>query len=216
MQLRMRLNGAALRAAMLAFLLANVPASWAHKVHVFAVGEGKSISGYAYFSGGSRVRRMPVKVFTTDGRVVGETTTDDKGEFRFEIPGPADYRLVLETPDGHRAETTVPADDFAPEEEDRPAPAPPAPGPGGKTAAASSVRTAPAPERCLQEAELEKVIDHCLTRRLRTIEERLDRYEQKVRLHDVIGGIGYIFGVFGLLALVQSKRTRSAASPPGE
>jgi hypothetical protein len=40
------------------------------------------------------------------------------------------------------------------------------------------------------------------------LEEQIYAYENRVRLHEIIGGIGYIVGVMGLIALL--KRPKSS------
>jgi hypothetical protein len=40
------------------------------------------------------------------------------------------------------------------------------------------------------------------------LRRQLDRYEHTLRLRDVLGGIGYIFGIMGLLFFVLGRRSR--------
>ncbi len=180
-------------------------AAQAHRVKLFAAGEGDEISGYAYFPGGARAKGCSIAVYAPDGTKLGETRTDSKGEFSFRTRRRCDHRLVLDAGDGHRAEFTVSAAELGPELPDGSgagAPAPRAVSPPSGSAAAASTPTGP--------GDLGKLLDRTLARRLRPLEERLDRYEDRVRWHDVIGGIGYILGLAGLYVLVKSRRRSPA------
>lgn len=55
---------------------------------------------------------------------------------------------------------------------------------------------------------LEKVLDKKLAPIMRTLAEM---QEQKIRLTDVLGGLGYIFGLVGVAAYCSSRRKRGAA-----
>ena len=80
--------------------------------------------------------------------------------------------------------------------------APPAP----KTEAAAVVETAPAAASPLPagiDKALEKALDKKLAPMMRTLAEM---QEQKVRLTDVLGGLGYIFGLVGVAAYFKRNR----------
>ena len=48
---------------------------------------------------------------------------------------------------------------------------------------------------------------------LMLVREDISKLKDKIYLHDIIGGIGYIVGIFGLWALVRaSKMTRTSQS----
>ena len=48
---------------------------------------------------------------------------------------------------------------------------------------------------------------------LMLVREDISKLKDKIYLHDIIGGIGYIVGIFGLWALVRaSKMTRASQS----
>ncbi|MCU0584816.1 MAG: hypothetical protein MUC46_01940 [Desulfobacterales bacterium] len=55
---------------------------------------------------------------------------------------------------------------------------------------------------------LEKALDKKLAPIMRTLAEM---QEQKIRLTDVLGGLGYIFGLVGVAAYCNSRRKRGAA-----
>ena len=48
-------------------------------------------------------------------------------------------------------------------------------------------------------------IEDAVSRQLRPLREQLDQLENTIRLRDILGGIGYVVGVLGLLALIKSR-----------
>ena len=84
----------------------------AHGIHVFATIEGKTITGSVYFSGGGKAKNVPVEIVGPNGKKLGRTLTNEKGEFSFNTQMKCDHRIVVQTPDGHRAECLVRAKDI--------------------------------------------------------------------------------------------------------
>jgi len=182
---------------------------WAHKARVFAAGEGDRIEGYAYFAGGARARNCSVTLYTMDGRKVGQTKTDAKGTFSFSVHQHCDHKVVLDAGDGHRAEFVVSADELTPAASASEQPAPK----GGTVPGTGSDRESETPvvgpgALPPRSVDIARTVDRALARRLRPLEERLDRYEQKVRWHDVAGGIGYILGLAGVFSLLAARRRK--------
>jgi nickel transport protein len=80
--------------------------------------------------------------------------------------------------------------------------APPVP----KTEAAAVVEPAPAAASPLP-AGIDKALEKALDRKLAPIMRTLaEMQEQKVRLTDVLGGLGYIFGLVGVAAYFKRPR----------
>lgn len=167
-------------AAFLAVLLLAAPAQ-AHKLKVFATVEGAEIAGSAYFVGGEKAAGVPGRILGADGSLLASFATGPDGGFRHRVAMRMDHVVVVESEDGHAAQFTIPAGEFPPSL------------PEGKAAAAA----APADAAALEAA---------IARQIRPLREQLDAYESKVRLHDLMGGIGTIFGLFGCWAWLQSRR----------
>ncbi|MFW6162343.1 MAG: carboxypeptidase regulatory-like domain-containing protein [Planctomycetota bacterium] len=169
--------------------------AWAHKLNVFARAEGKALSGYAYFPGGGRATGLKVQALAPDGTVVGEATTDDQGEFTIPVTARCDYEVVAETLDGHRATFPVPARDLPdglPPYGGGPTPAPTTSADASPVSPTTSVAvTGP-------DDELAALVEAAVRKQVRPLREQIEGYEQRRRLHDIIGGIGYIVGVAGI------------------
>jgi len=188
-------------------LIACVRPAHAHKLNVFASAEGRAISGYCYFSGGVRARKLKVEILGPGGRKLGETTTDDQGQFSFEARFRCDHTFVVETPDGHRATYTVGAEELP---EDLPS-LEGVSTDGGTAAGTERAPSVVASGPAQPEADMKAIIEAALARHMRPLREQLDRYEAKVRIHEVIGGIGYIFGIMGILFFLKGRAVSRAA-----
>ena len=177
--------------------------AFAHKLKVFATAEGTRICGYVYFPGGGRAKAVKVEVLGPAGTKLGEATTDGKGEFTFEARVRCDHTLVADSGDGHRATFLLEAAELpdalptpgGPKAED--APKPSAAGPAPR----------PVPQAPLA-PELTQMLDEAVARHVRPLREQLERYEEKRRLHDILGGIGYIVGITGLAFYFLGARRR--------
>ena len=162
----------------------NVPAL-AHKVMIFAWVEGDTVFTESKFSGGKKVMNAPVVIFDKDGKKLLEGTTDNKGEFFFKIPKVTDLRIVLNAAMGHKAEWTVP------ESEIREA---------GNIVEKKSIAETSGPIPVgLSKEEVQKIVEDSLDKKLRPIVRMMTESKNtKPSLTEIIGGIGYIFGLMGV------------------
>ena len=182
----------------------------AHRVLVFAYAEGDTIRTESKFVPDTPVRQGQVQVLdekTGRGLLTGKT--DDKGKFSFKIPPEAaaqrmDLKIVVEAAMGHRGEWLLKADSFLPGAKTAAAPAP--------APAASPTPVAPGTKAATVDRQmLDEVVNQALARQLAPIKEMLAAAQvRKPSLPDIIGGIGYIMGIFGLWAYWQSKRRKDS------
>jgi nickel transport protein len=156
----------------------------AHSMEVFATVEGKTIQGKASFHDGTPARNADVKAFDAAGEEIGRTKTDDQGKFSLPARFHCDYRLLVDTGDGHGAEYTILAktlpDDLPPH--------------GPATTSADSTHTH-------AESELDHSHDLALLKEIHAdvdaLQDQLDQYEHRIRFRDILGGIGFIVGLAG-------------------
>lgn len=190
--------GTELLRGVLMLLLAALPlqTALAHKLKVFATAEGRTIEGYVYFPGGGRGRNLQVLFLGPDGTRLGETVADTDGRFRYEAASAVDHRVVVDSGDGHRGEFLVRAAELGG--------APPAS--AGSAPATTAVEDIPDAPAGAADAALEQLVDRAVARHVRPLREQLEGYEEKVRLHDVLGGLGWILGLFGLAAWLHARR----------
>ena len=185
-----------------AVLLYASPAQ-AHKLSLFAEARGSSITGLAYFAGGGRVRNAELTVLGPNGKALGRTRTNDKGEFVFHAKVRCDHTFVLEPGDGHRATCTVTAEELP---EDLPSPdgtpaaatSRPAASPGAVASGPATPASRPSAQR-LRRSDVQKLV-------ALAVRKEFERHREEVRIRDIIAGVGYIFGVMGLLLYFKRRR----------
>lgn len=167
----------AVRALLIAIVLTcTSDMASAHSLNLFVHdNSGGTITGNAYFTGGTPAQNLTVRVEDNNGALLGEAKTDDKGDFTYtgaRVVGK--MKFIVATADGHRAEATIDSGTGTQPHEQ-----------GGAALALAVVN---ASETDI--AELHQAIDKLTT---------------KLWIRDVIGGIGYIFGLAGLWALWKAR-----------
>jgi nickel transport protein len=153
----------------------------AHRLNVFAAWDGTRITGEAYFTGGARAGGIAIRAVAPDGRVPASVRSDKNGDFALPPLAPADLDIVADSGDGHVAHFRITAVEM---------------GASPRPADAATVSSAPAAVPSVE--GLESVIDRAVARRLAPVQRQIAEYEAKVRLHDILGGIGYLVGIAGL------------------
>lgn len=184
----------------LLLVLTTGPAQ-AHRLKVFAAAVGDAIEGRVYFVGGGPARGVPVTLSEAAGTVVGTTETDsEEGRFTLPVPYRADFTVTADAGDGHVDRFTLAAARL-------PVGLPAGPGDGEMVAETPSTAMAGLSAGGeAMDAAVERVVAAAVARQLAPILERLDAMETAVRLRDLLGGIGYVIGVFGLWALWRGRR----------
>jgi nickel transport protein len=189
----------------------------AHRVLVFAYAEGDTIFTESKFVPNDPVRQGKVLVLDAKtGQQLLAGQTDDQGKFSFKIPAQAasqkmDLKIVIEAAMGHRGEWLLKAASYLAGAQTGPASAP-APAAATPGPAASATPAAPvAKAASLDQQALEVALNKALERQLAPINEKLtDLTIHRTSLTDILGGIGYILGFFGLWAYFQSKRRKDS------
>jgi len=170
---------------------------WAHKVNVFAWVEGDTVFVEGYFPGGKKSQDSLVEVFNPAGTKLLQGRTNEKGEFSFKIPERTDLKIVLTASMGHKNDFTVSAGDVG---EVRASPSSPA------QSLAESVKDASSHPADL--SQLEGMINRALDRKLAPVMKLIrDTRKDGPSITEIIGGIGYIFGLFGLVMYFKSRKT---------
>ena len=195
------------------FLILPFSGASAHRAMIFAWVEGDMVHTESKFSGGKPVKGGTVLVYEAkSGDKVMEGATNDKGEFSFKAPRKVSLRIELIAGMGHKGEWTVSREEFDV-------------GEGAETPTDDS-RTAGAPRRPEAEEpeqissfnmqDLEEAVEKVLDRKLAPMMKLLaqSHQQQGPNVRDVIGGIGYIFGLVGLGAYLHFRRKARQVSRP--
>jgi len=192
----------------------------AHRVNIFAVVENGMVRVDCYYSKSRRVKDGKVAVLdAATGATFLSGVTDAEGNWSFPVPEAAravghDLKLVLEAGEGHRAEWIVEAKEFA-AASTASASAPPtvkevpaAPSEaGGASPSATSLAAVPSVSRAELEAVVEQAVERALESRLAPIRRMLTEEREKgPGLTEIVGGVGWIIGLFGMAAWARSRR----------
>ena len=196
------------------FILWSASDAYSHKVHVFAWVEGDTIHTQGYFSGGRKTQNSLIEVFDKDGNKLLDGRTNEKGEYSFKIPQKTDLKIVLTASMGHKNDFVItaseieevavtsflskmdprsadktPSGDFKGEEQKGPAPA---------TGAAA-----------LTADEINSIVEKALDKKLRPFIKLIaESKRHRPSITEVVGGIGYIFGIMGVFLYFKSRKKR--------
>jgi nickel transport protein len=169
------------------------PIAQAHLLKVFAFAEGNHITGTTYFVGGAPAAGASVRVMNTDGQLLDSLTPDAEGKFSYRATTEEDHVIVADTGDGHLAKWLVTAAELTGDE-------------ALSSHQDSAFPATPVNAREPDHSELSAMVEAAVARQVRPLREQIIAYEESVRLQDIVGGIGYIFGIFGLVAWWHQKR----------
>lgn len=159
--------------------------AFAHKIYVFASVEDSTIKGKVKFARGRLAKGVKVEMFDSEGEKVGETKTNDNGEFSFKPTKKCDYKLVVDLGEGHRDSCKIKASDL----------------PDDLNGSEKIKNKHPKKSRELKnisESELKKIVAKAVHKEVEPLREELIDYKNEVRIHDILGGIGYILGIVGI------------------
>jgi len=177
--------------------------AFAHRVFVFAYREDNQIIGNSYFSGGTPCMNCQITVYDTHGKKLAETKTDKKGDFKVKVNYTGTVIVKVNGGEGHLAEFKVQG--LSQEEaigESKSSEA-------KTTEASTSVAKSNEALKGVSVQEIKQVVREVVREETAPIKAMLLQLEEEMasaKVHDVLGGIGYIFGVWGLFALIRRRK----------
>lgn len=184
----------------------------AHNVTVFAWVDGETVYVESKYSGGRKPVAAPVEVYDTHGKLLLKGVTDDNGEFSFKVPQKTEMKVVLLAGMGHKGEWTILLSDLQDVRADTP---PRTAEPGAATqdqsvTAAPAVSGHPVPAEYISAAEIQNAVEEALDKKLKPVMKLLVETRQSgPSVTEILGGIGYIFGLIGVAAYFSAKRRKS-------
>ena len=169
---------------------------FAHKVNVFAYVEGEKIYTESYFNDGKKCIDSKIEVFDNQGNKLLEGLTDKEGKFSLEVPSEdGDLKIVLTASMGHRAEYSISADELR--------------GAVGliKEEPEEPVSIVSSETSLVDLKEIQSIIEDTLDEKLKPIMREIKKSrEDKISPTEIIGGMGYIIGIFGIIAYFLSRK----------
>lgn len=168
---------------------------------VYAIGD--EIEGEVGFSNGSMAKAGTiVTVLTQTGAPIGEVTTDDNGFFTFTAKNRIVHVFTVNLGAGHQLSMQLAADEL-PE-------------------ALSHDVIKPTSEEHFREVSLTDIpviadpsilllIDKAVAKQIKPLRKEIQLLREKSGLRDIIGGIGYIFGLLGLIAFLRERKLKAGS-----
>jgi len=177
------------------FLLAPfIKSGFCHRVDIFCYVEGKEIKCSSKFTPGGPVKNGEIIVKSVQtGKILLKTKTDENGKVSFKIPDEAlkkkwDLKVICNAEMGHRNFWIVKADEMIPSEEEE--------------SEGKEIR-----KGAVSKKELEEIVEKAVARQLAPIKEDLAELKiHRISFQDVIGGLGYIFGIAGMAMYFMSRK----------
>ncbi len=182
--------------------------SHAHRVNVFAWFNGEKVVGKAYYSNGRPAEHAKIEIIGTRTGSRLSCITDEKGGFSFKPPGKDTYRLILHAGQGHRATTLV---NVRIDEQTKNQDNSHNKGKGlsklqGNGGFSSVEGVSKDTSSC---KDIEKAVDKVLKVRLQPVYKAIEDMaisQSRVKVKDVVSGLGYIIGIMGIWAYMSSRR----------
>jgi nickel transport protein len=156
---------------------------------VYAIGD--VIEGEIGFSNGDMAAAgTEVIIFDAMGEELGRVTTNDEGFFTFKATKRIQHNFYANLSSGHVFEIALPADELPDT----------LPGPdGAPVVSAGDVATTENSQGMIaNQAELQAMIEKAVAKQVKPLRQEILALKEKAGMQDIIGGIGYIFGLCGI------------------
>lgn len=173
---------------LIVFISAFSSPVFAHRVNIFCYWEGFTLLGEGYFSGGNPVKNSKIEIYDREtGVLIATAFTDEEGKFSLPLETTRDLKVVLLAGMGHRAECVVSSNKIAETKE------------SGVT-----VTTHQEDVGVVDYKKIEGIVEE----KIGPLREKIVSLEEKSKrptVQSVLGGIGYIVGIFSLLYLLKKN-----------
>ena len=184
-------------------MLTSMSGAFAHNVVSGVYAEGMMIEGEIGFSNGDMAPAgVTVEVLDNAGNVISNTVTEEGGVFSYQATSVSDYIFKADLGAGHLAEMTLEAEELS----------------GGEvipneSSATAATETSPNTANnvmvsgvSVSSEELQAMVRSAVAQQIRPLQKEIRAYKEKVFFRDITGGLGFIFGLFGVGAWVASRR----------
>ena len=191
-----------MRKTLLLVLTLMASPAFAHNIvgGVYAI--GSLIEGEVGFSDGIMAQAgVPVIITDGKGNKLGEVKLEEEGLFSFEATRQIDHHFSIDLGSGHVLNTLLPADELPDNL-------------GGSTptetaATVSSANTSAVSLNDVDSIALQQMIERAVSKQVKPLRKELQAYKEKASLQDILGGIGYIFGLCGIGIWLRQRKSES-------
>lgn len=191
------------------FFALITPTAFAHKLNMFAYVEGNEIFVEGYFTDGKKAKNSEVTVFDASDSELLRGTSDDDGQFSFAIPQQSDMRITVNAGMGHQTEYSLLKDEL----QDEPASdmidatiAPTLPAKAARTTAQPDGPLTPVTAVSLDNSVLRSEVERAVGKAIKPLMRELSTLRAEKSLADIIGGIGFIFGLLGIAMYFKARK----------
>lgn len=207
-------NWSAVFLALAFYLSGSLPAS-AHKIIAEVYVSGDVIEGEIGFSDGSFAADVPVEIFDGEGNKLGEAKTNSEGVFEYKVQQKSDHVFRANLGAGHIAEARVGADEITLDTANTSDPASTAPAADSGTpdnqdiTAAAQTNTSAAPaaiRESVSSEQIARLVAEAVRKEVRPLQKELAAYREKNDFQSILGGIGYICGLFGIAYYIAGRQ----------
>jgi len=191
---------------LLSFLSFSV-STFAHNVvgGVYAI--GFEIEGEAGFSNGSMANEgTVVKITDQSGIPLGEVLTDDEGFFTFTAKKRITHLFEINMGAGHLLKMQLPAEEL-PESLDATKTKP-----NAKSTVITNIAEKKAPSNLTAGSNNQVtslLLEKAIAKQIKPLRKEIQSLKEKSGLRDILGGIGYIFGLLGLVAFLRERKLKA-------
>lgn len=183
---------------------------FAHKVRIFAWQDGDNIVTESKFSRGKSARNAEITVVETKtGKNLLSGTTNADGIFTFPLPqiNSKELEIIVDTGDGHKNSWTFNLESSIPDNKE--ATAQPESRTSQLPTSSPPKDSAESTHQSITASELTRIIEESLDKKLAPLNRTLaENAEKGPSLQDILGGIGYIIGLAGIVAYMQSLKNK--------
>ncbi len=183
-------------------LLMAVSLAHAHRVNIFTQVQDQKVVCECFYNDGKPVKNQNIRAVTLGGSVIAEGKTDDDGMFSFTPNIREDLKILLDAGMGHIAETTMEKEDL-PEVKKKV-------NVEKQKQSASVVKKNEIPEQDnhIDEKRLREIVEQVVDEKVGSVIDLIQKQQRTYSLTTIIGGVGYIVGIFGLLMFWMSRKKR--------
>ena len=176
-----------------------------HRINIFCYVDGDNINCEAKFTPGGALKKGKIIVTSVQtGDILLKTATNEKGEASFKIPKKAidnhwDLKIACNAEMGHRNFWIIKSDEFLPQQKEIVE---------TTERERAEYKEIEEPKKAsISKKELEIIVSKVISKELSPIKRDIaELREHGISFQDIIGGLGYIFGIAGIAFYFMSKR----------
>lgn len=193
--------------------------AFAHKVIASAYADGDAIEGEIGFSNGTMAKNVVVEILDDSGTKLGEVTTDGEGIFRYQPTKAIALTFRADLGQGHVAvyrmtEDDLPQMDGASVTQETSTPA-------SSVSSQDATSSSDTAALVMSESAIASLVQHIIKAEMAALQSDLRKavrletkplrkeiaaYKEKNDLQTILGGVGYIIGLFGIGFYVVARR----------